>query len=372
MNPPAVPDHLGDVPQSVSAWNLPNALTGLRLGLVPVFAWLLWRSNSGDNAAAVAAAVVFAIASLTDFVDGDLARRRGQVTNFGKVADPIADKALTGTAFVGLSLMGELAWWVTIVVVVREVGVTVLRFWVIRHGVIPASRGGKVKTVLQIVAILMYLLPISGGWLTLRDVVMGGGGDRHRGHRRRLHGPCSGAAGQLLGGGAGRVSQQPGANAGEDVAQLLDRLALAGATVATAESLTGGLVAAALVQVPGASRVYRGGVVAYASDLKHSLLAVSQDLLADRGAVDPEVAQAMAEGARDRLQATYGVATTGVAGPDPQDEMPVGRVHVAVAGPDQTTVESLDLSGSRDVIRAQAAAVALILLDRVARAHQGD
>ncbi len=173
MNPPAVPDHLGDAPQSVSAWNLPNALTGLRLALVPVFAWLLWRSNSGDATASVAAAVVFAVASLTDFVDGDLARRRGQVTNFGKVADPIADKALTGTAFVGLSLMGELAWWVTIVVLAREIGVTLLRFWVIRRGVIPASRGGKVKTALQIVAILMYLLPLTGAWLTVRDILMG-------------------------------------------------------------------------------------------------------------------------------------------------------------------------------------------------------
>jgi len=172
MNP-AVPDHLGDAPQSVSAWNLPNALTGLRLALVPVFAWLLWRSNDGVESAGVAAALVFAFASFTDFVDGDLARRRGQVTNFGKVADPIADKALTGTAFVGLSLMGELAWWVTVVVLVREIGVTMVRFWVIRRGVIPASRGGKVKTALQIVAILLYLLPLSGGWLTVRDVVMG-------------------------------------------------------------------------------------------------------------------------------------------------------------------------------------------------------
>ena len=172
MNPPAVPDHLGDAPQSVSAWNLPNALTGVRLALVPVFAWLLWRSNAGYSGADVAAAVVFAVASLTDFVDGDLARRRGQVTNFGKVADPIADKALTGTAFVGLSLMGDLAWWVTVVVLAREIGVTLLRFWVIRHGVIPASRGGKVKTALQIVAILMYLLPLSGAWLTVRDGVL--------------------------------------------------------------------------------------------------------------------------------------------------------------------------------------------------------
>jgi CDP-diacylglycerol--glycerol-3-phosphate 3-phosphatidyltransferase len=170
---PPVPDHLGDAAQSASAWNLPNALTAVRLLLVPVFAWLLSLSDSGSDSAAVAAAIVFAVASLTDFVDGDLARRRNQVTNFGKVADPIADKALTGVAFIGLSLMGELAWWVTLIVLAREIGVTLLRFWVIRDGVIPASRGGKVKTALQIVAILMYLVPLSGAWLTLRDVVMG-------------------------------------------------------------------------------------------------------------------------------------------------------------------------------------------------------
>jgi CDP-diacylglycerol---glycerol-3-phosphate 3-phosphatidyltransferase len=106
---------------------------------------------------------VFLFASITDFVDGDLARRRGQVTTFGKVADPIADKALTGAALIGLSVLGELPWWVTVVIVVREVGVTVLRFWVIEHGVIPASRGGKLKTLLQIVAILMYLWPLPDG-----------------------------------------------------------------------------------------------------------------------------------------------------------------------------------------------------------------
>ncbi len=167
------------------------------------------------------------------------------------------------------------------------------------------------------------------------------------------------------------TGSDPAADGVADVADLLDRLALAGVTVATAESLTGGLLAAALVQVPGASRVYRGGVVAYATDLKQTLLGVPADLLADRGAVDADVAQAMAEGARDGLQATFGVATTGVAGPDPQDGMPVGRVHVAVAGPEQTTVESLDLVGGRDAIRAQAAAVALVLLDRVARTHPG-
>jgi CDP-diacylglycerol--glycerol-3-phosphate 3-phosphatidyltransferase len=169
---PAPLDHVGDPVQSPSVVNVPNALTVLRLLLVPVFAWLLLRDGADDTASRVWAAVVFVVASATDLVDGELARRLGKVTTFGKVADPIADKALTGTALVGLSYLGELPWWVTIVILVREIGVTLLRFWVIRRGVIPASRGGKAKTVTQMVAILMYLLPLTGWLVAAREVVM--------------------------------------------------------------------------------------------------------------------------------------------------------------------------------------------------------
>ena len=170
---PAPPDHVGDPVQSPSAVNLPNALTLLRLLLVPVFLWLLLREGGADSVSRVWSAVVFVIAGATDFVDGELARRQGLVTTFGKVVDPIADKALTGAALVGLSLLGELPWWVTVVILVREIGVTLLRFWVIRIGVIPASRGGKVKTAAQMLAILLYLLPFTGWLLTARVVVMG-------------------------------------------------------------------------------------------------------------------------------------------------------------------------------------------------------
>ena len=170
---PAPPDHVGDPVQSPSILNVPNALTILRLLLVPVFAWLLLREAGDDTASRVWAATVFVIASATDFVDGALARRQGLVTTFGKVVDPIADKALTGTALVGLSYLGELPWWVTVVILVREIGVTLLRFWVIRHGVIPASRGGKAKTAAQMAAILLYLLPLTGWWVTVSEVVMG-------------------------------------------------------------------------------------------------------------------------------------------------------------------------------------------------------
>ncbi len=170
---PAPPDHVGDPVQSPSILNVPNALTILRLLLVPAFAWLLLREEGDDTASRVWAATVFVIASATDFVDGALARRQGLVTTFGKVVDPIADKALTGTALVGLSYLGELPWWVTVVILVREIGVTLLRFWVIRHGVIPASRGGKAKTAAQMAAILLYLLPLTGWWVTVSEVVMG-------------------------------------------------------------------------------------------------------------------------------------------------------------------------------------------------------
>ena len=169
---PARADHVGDPVNSASAVNLPNALTVVRLALVPVFAWLLLRDDGTSTSTRIAAFVVFLVASLTDFVDGEIARRRNLVTTFGKVADPIADKALTGVALIGLSLLGELAWWVTAVILIREIGVTLLRFWVIRLGVIPASRGGKAKTVAQMVAIGLYVLPLSDSWDVVRAIAM--------------------------------------------------------------------------------------------------------------------------------------------------------------------------------------------------------
>lgn len=157
----------------VSAWNAANALTLLRLGLVPVFLVVLLHDGGEDPWWRVLAAVAFTVASVTDRVDGQLARRYGLVTDFGKIADPIADKALVGAALIGLSVLGELPWWVTVLVLVREVGVTVLRLVVIRHGVMPASRGGKVKTLLQSVAIGLLVLPTEGWVTTVALTVMG-------------------------------------------------------------------------------------------------------------------------------------------------------------------------------------------------------
>jgi CDP-diacylglycerol--glycerol-3-phosphate 3-phosphatidyltransferase len=171
VKPPPL-DHVSDPVQSPAVINLPNALTMLRLLLVPVFAWLLLREGGDDSSSRVWAAAVFVVAGATDFVDGELARRMNLVTSFGKVVDPIADKALTGSALLGLSYLGDLPWWVTIVILVREIGVTLLRFAVIKYGVIAASRGGKAKTLAQMLAILLYLLPLSGWLVTVRTGVL--------------------------------------------------------------------------------------------------------------------------------------------------------------------------------------------------------
>jgi nicotinamide-nucleotide amidase len=150
-------------------------------------------------------------------------------------------------------------------------------------------------------------------------------------------------------------------------AELIAVFAARGLTVATAESLTGGLLAATLTSVPGASAVFRGGVVAYATDLKATLLGVDPALLDRVGPVDPDVAAAMAGGVRHRLSASFGVAVTGVAGPDAQDGHPVGEVYVAVAGPNRVVVAGHRLPGGRSAIREATVAAAL---DALTREHQ--
>jgi CDP-diacylglycerol--glycerol-3-phosphate 3-phosphatidyltransferase len=171
--PGGAADPAATPPQTTRLMNLPNALTLLRLAVVPLFAALLLSDGGMDDGRRVWATIFFTLAIITDRYDGMIARRTNQVTEFGKLADPIADKALTGTALLGLSVLGLLPWWVTVVILVREVGVTLLRFWVIRHGVIAASRGGKAKTVLQALAIGLYILPLTGLLASARWWVMG-------------------------------------------------------------------------------------------------------------------------------------------------------------------------------------------------------
>ncbi|WP_129360587.1 CDP-diacylglycerol--glycerol-3-phosphate 3-phosphatidyltransferase [Rothia uropygioeca] len=163
--------------------NLPNALTTVRIVMVPFFVWFLVAGGHfGETSMWMrwAAVVIFGVAMYTDKLDGDIARSRNLITDYGKIADPIADKLLTGAAFVVLSILGELWWWVTIVILIREWGITVMRFFVIRYGVMAASKGGKLKTVLQTIALILFILPLGAlgwwamipGWIVMAAVVV--------------------------------------------------------------------------------------------------------------------------------------------------------------------------------------------------------
>jgi CDP-diacylglycerol--glycerol-3-phosphate 3-phosphatidyltransferase len=159
----------------VSRLNLANLLTAVRIAMVPVFAWLLLRDGGDSDRTRWLAALVFALAVATDRLDGEVARRWKLVTDLGKLADPIADKVLIGAALIGLSKLGEVPWWMTVVILGREVAVTLVRLAVLRHGVIPAGRGGKAKTALQALAILLLVAPHAtpGPWHLVAISILG-------------------------------------------------------------------------------------------------------------------------------------------------------------------------------------------------------
>lgn len=154
----------GDTPASTG--NIANIITVVRIFLAPLFVWLLFADNHEFGVMRYVAAALFILAIATDSVDGLLARRQNLVTDLGKILDPIADKVLIGSALVTLSILGELWWWVTIVILVREFGITIFRLSVVKDRVIPASRGGKLKTIVQAIATSFYLVPL---WLFLGD-----------------------------------------------------------------------------------------------------------------------------------------------------------------------------------------------------------
>lgn len=157
-----------------SNWNVPNALTTLRIVMVPFFAWALLVDGGDSQGWRWVAYVLFGLAMITDKIDGDLARKHNLVTNFGKIADPIADKAITGMAFIGLSIIGALWWWVTIIVLLREWSVTFARISVAKHVVMPAAQLGKLKTTAQALALGGFIGPfkdLEGGWDVVGEVV---------------------------------------------------------------------------------------------------------------------------------------------------------------------------------------------------------
>lgn len=159
--------------KSRSELNLPNSITILRILAIPLCVYVLFKNGGDDSTWRIIAWWLFFIVGMTDLLDGKLARSRNTVTEFGKLLDPIADKALIGSALISLSILGDLPWWVTIVILTRELGITIFRLAVIKGGVIPANRGGKIKTTVQNFAAGFYILPLSSSLFVFRDAFMG-------------------------------------------------------------------------------------------------------------------------------------------------------------------------------------------------------
>jgi nicotinamide-nucleotide amidase len=342
--------------------NLPNALTVSRLLAIPVLMALLIADFPYHDQVA---AGLFVLASLTDTLDGNLARRRGQVTELGKFLDPLADKLFILSVLIVLVQERELAAWVVVVIFGRELLITVLRSLSASQGrVIAATPFGKTKTVLQVAAVLLLILQRPYPVLELpANVVVAlaviftvaSGLDYLWRFRDVIARPIP----LPTGGGA------PGAESPVDplVRRLHERLAGGGLTVAVAESCTGGMLAAAITDQPGSSAYFQGGVVAYSNDVKERLLEVPADVLAAHGAVSPEVARAMAEGARRLLGADLAVSVTGIAGPEADGtEKPVGLTHLWVAAGDGGEGRRFVFDGDRWSNRRQAVDEALNLL----------
>ncbi len=345
--------------------NLPNALTASRLLAIPALMVLLMARFPGHDQLA---ATVFVVASLTDTLDGNLARRRGQVTELGKFLDPLADKLFILSVLIVLVQERELPAWVVVVIFGRELLITVLRSLSASQGrVIAATPFGKTKTVLQVVAVLLVILqrpypalalPASVAVALAVVFTLLSGLDYVWRFRHLL---VRVGAARPAGGGA------PGAESPVDplVRRLHDRLAGGDLTLVVAESCTGGLLASAITDQPGSSAYFKGGVVAYSNDIKERLLAVPADLIARHGAVSEEVARAMAEGARSRLDADLAVSITGIAGPEADGtEKPVGLTHLWLAAGAAGEGRRFVFRGDRWANRRQAVTEALGLLLR--------
>ena len=176
-----------------SPWNIANVVTMIRIAMVPFFAWALLVEGGDDTTWRIVATAIFVVAAVSDKVDGYLARSRGLITDLGKLLDPIADKLLVGAALILLWIpLGELPWWIPVIILVRELGITFMRMGMLKYEVMPASRGGKLKTVLQAVAISMFLLPAGRLRVVHGDRLGGADGgvrrDRRDGRRVRLPG----------------------------------------------------------------------------------------------------------------------------------------------------------------------------------------
>lgn len=389
-------------------WTPANVVTLVRICLVPLFVVALispWPEWFGlpedlDGAKSLIAAGIFIIISCTDWLDGYLARSRGEVTDFGKFMDPLADKILVAAALLALVELGALPSWVVLVILAREFIVSGVRMVAASEGVvIAASWYGKFKTVFQMIAIVLFTVKDShmvgsvhaafSDWmwllswgvmiialvLTVVSMLDYIAKARHligfmpKGtYKRDSSGETSINNREALAVETSQLKNEDLAaiapEALEDLAcDVLQALSRAGKSIGTAESLTGGLIAATLTEVPGSSEVVRGAVVSYVNEVKQELLGVDHETLVRTGAVSEETARAMAEGARRDLGADVAVAVTGIAGPSGAEEgKPVGTVWIGLANSSETTARRYCFGGNRAQVRFQTVRAALDLV----------
>lgn len=367
-------------------WTVSNVVTIVRILLVPVFVAVLlapWPQWFGldhvlnDSWKQLIAAIVFVVISGTDWLDGYLARSRNEVTDFGKFMDPLADKILVAAALISLVELDALPTWVVLIILAREFIVSGVRMMAASKGVvIAASMLGKVKTVLQMIAIVLFVLKGSyvhaDLWWAVHDpfwvfswLVM----------LAALAMTIASLvdylvkARALFGFANPKTAESPVEVENEAERQELLQAAAAavvaaaqerGAVLATAESLTGGMIGQALTGVPGSSAVFNGSIVSYANSAKHRLLGVPQEVLDGPGAVSEECALAMAQGARERLGADFAVAVTGIAGPGGAEPgKPVGTVWIGFSAEGQGNARRFQFGGTREEVRQQTAIQAL-------------
>ncbi|HEX4214016.1 MAG TPA: CDP-diacylglycerol--glycerol-3-phosphate 3-phosphatidyltransferase [Candidatus Dormibacteraeota bacterium] len=345
--------------------NLPNALTLSRVVAIPILMVLLLVAFPHHDQIAAA---VFLIASATDLIDGNLARASGTVTEMGKFLDPLADKLFVLSVLIALVQIGLLPAWVVVIIFSRELLITVLRSLRADRGVVAATPFGKTKTVLQIIAVTLLILSPPYPVLHIPALVAIGvalvftvaSGLDYLWRFRDIWWGTGRAAAQAA---EPETAADTGSPAGPLVPAIAERLTSLGLRLATAESCTGGLLGGSLTELPGSSNWFKGGIVAYANEVKEAELGVPAEVLSAHGAVSAETARAMAEGVRRRLQADWGVAITGIAGPGSDGtDKPVGLTHIWLDGPGQSQGRRFVFDGDRRTNRRSAVQEALTMV----------
>jgi nicotinamide-nucleotide amidase len=351
--------------------NLPNALTLSRLAAIPVLMVLLIVRFEGHDQIAAA---LFILVSFTDTLDGQIARRRGLVSDLGKFLDPLADKLFVLSVLIVLVQEGLVAAWVVVLIFSRELLITILRLVGASQGrIISAAPMGKTKTMTQMAAVVLLILqrpypalvPVADLAVGIAIIFTVGSGIDYMWRFRHVLWPA--AAGSVNPGEAPQAAQQVDPLARE----LGSRLTKARLTVSVAESCTAGLLGSLITDQPGSSAYFIGGVIAYSDEVKRAQLAVPAELLTRHGAVSREVAIAMAEGVRSKFGTQLAASITGIAGPDAEGSKPVGLTYIAVASQRGTTCNEYRFKGDRWSNRREAADEALRLLIDAARLGAG-